>query len=316
MDTLISESTNDACIIQFDFTCPPETASFTPQVNFNYVFASEEYDEFVDAFNDVFGFFLNGVNIAIVPNTDPPVPVSINTVNVEDNSQFFVENDGNVVPEYPYNHEADGHTTVLRAVAAPRQGVNTIKIAIADTGDSALDSWVLLEAGSFSCVQPIETPSPTAVPSQSSQPSKEPSSQPSVSVAPSSSKQPSYPPTSSPIQIPQQTEATCQEHLTDSLTSLYSYLKSVNWWREWRTALKASWAKTYIWWAVKKDNCNYKLGKANRALGKLGCPVNDASPFSEICGQITMAKSCLEAVCSGQARTSRQDTLFNRNLRG
>ena len=173
LDSLIPGfSTNDACIIQFDFICPPETASFTPQVNFNYVFASEEYDEYVDdQFNDVFGFFLNGVNIATIPNTNPPVPVSINTVYVEDNSQFFVENDGDV--GFPYNHEADGHTTVLTAVANPEQGVNTIKLAIADAGDSSYDSWVLLEAGSFSCVpQIIETPNPTYFPTDS--PSKSP----------------------------------------------------------------------------------------------------------------------------------------------
>jgi len=91
---------------------------------------------------------------------------------------------------------------------------------------------------------------------------------------------------------------TCQERLTDSLGMLYSYLRTANWWREWRTALKASWAKTYIWWAVNKDGCDYKLYKANKAVEKLGCPVDDASPFSEICEEITLAADCLEAECA------------------
>ena len=106
-------------------------------------------------------------------------------------------------------------------------------------------------------------------------------------------------------------QVTCQELLTGSLESLYNYLKTVNWWREWRTASKASWAKAYIWWAVKKDDCNYKLGKANKALQKLRCPVDEASPFSIICEQITLAASCLETECN-QVESS----LFDRNLRG
>ena len=58
LDALIpGYTTYDAVVLEFDFTCP------TPQdVVFQYVFGSEEYNEWVDTpFNDVFGFFLNGV---------------------------------------------------------------------------------------------------------------------------------------------------------------------------------------------------------------------------------------------------------------
>ena len=45
----------DECIVEFDFI--PDGDS----INFNYVFASEEYDEYACAtFNDAFGFFLTG----------------------------------------------------------------------------------------------------------------------------------------------------------------------------------------------------------------------------------------------------------------
>jgi hypothetical protein len=39
-------------------------------VQFQYVFSSEEYSDFSNtSFNDVFVFFVNGVNIAVVPGT-------------------------------------------------------------------------------------------------------------------------------------------------------------------------------------------------------------------------------------------------------
>ena len=33
----------DPCYIQFEFRCPPSSDIFTPEVNFDYVFGSEEY---------------------------------------------------------------------------------------------------------------------------------------------------------------------------------------------------------------------------------------------------------------------------------
>ena len=56
---------------------------------FNYVFASDEYLEYVVwGFNDVFGWFLNGVNIATIPNTNS-TPVAIRNVNAGVNPKFF-----------------------------------------------------------------------------------------------------------------------------------------------------------------------------------------------------------------------------------
>ena len=77
MDALIPGFfTNDACVLEFEFSCDTEPEGFS----FKYVFGSEEYNEYVDTtFNDVFGFFLDGENIALIPGT--PTPVSINNVN-------------------------------------------------------------------------------------------------------------------------------------------------------------------------------------------------------------------------------------------
>ena len=80
----------------------------TDSLEFQYVFASDEYSDFVNNINDAFGFFIDGpglsgpfsnnaTNIALVPGTT--TPVSINTINnggnglPPTNSQFFIDND-------------------------------------------------------------------------------------------------------------------------------------------------------------------------------------------------------------------------------
>ena len=142
LDLLIpGYTTEDATTLEFDFI---------PQQNmlsFEYVFSSEEYNEFVDSdYNDVFGFFLNGKNIALIPNTN--TPVSINNINNNRNSQYYRDNTSG-----SFNTEMDGLTSVLTAQAYVTPGQkNTIRLSIADAGDSILDSNVFLKAASFSSI--------------------------------------------------------------------------------------------------------------------------------------------------------------------
>jgi hypothetical protein len=159
LNTLIpGYTTFDATILEFDFV--PNSNGIT----FSYIFASDEYLEYVNSsFNDVFGFFLNGSNVPLVPNTT--VPVSINNVNHLSNTDYFYNNDIHSGPGmgYPptviYNIEADGFTTELTVEAHVNQGQqNHIRFAIADAGDRILDSWVFMKAGSFTSLQltPLE----------------------------------------------------------------------------------------------------------------------------------------------------------------
>ncbi len=147
LETLIppAQTTFDASILEIKFTPTKGTISF------QFVFGSEEYNEFVGSgFNDVFGFFLNGVNIALIPGT--ATPVSINNVNLGLNSDYYTDNDLQSGPP-PIDLEYDGYVglkKVLFAQGSVNPGVeNTIKIAIADSGDSILDSGVFLKGGSF-----------------------------------------------------------------------------------------------------------------------------------------------------------------------
>jgi len=149
LTALAGDATFDASVL---------TITFVPSGNaiqFSYVFGSEEYNEFINQFNDVFGFFVNGANRALIPGTS--TPVSINNVNCGvaapgvapsgpgTNCNLFINND-----PPSHNTQLDGFTQILTFTATVNPGVpNTLKIAIADTGDDALDSAVFLAGGSL-----------------------------------------------------------------------------------------------------------------------------------------------------------------------
>jgi len=162
LDGLSSASTEDAAILEFDFQAVGSSISF------RYVFASEEYLEYVNAgYNDVFGFFITGqnpsggnyssTNIARIPGTS--IPVTIDNLNSGSYSQYYNHNgDGNSAPQNSDNTvvQYDGFTDVLTAEADVVCGQTYhIKIAIADAGDGQWDSGVFLEAQSFTSVSPI-----------------------------------------------------------------------------------------------------------------------------------------------------------------
>jgi hypothetical protein len=147
LDTLLSDSmtTMDACTLEFEFECTANPC----QISFEYVWGSEEYMEYVSSpFNDIFAWFLNGENIAIIPNTD--TYVSVDTVNADVNPDYFIDNDPSN-PDYPFpNFEADGFTVPLKATGlASSTSVNSMKLTIADNSDEMLDSWALLTKKSF-----------------------------------------------------------------------------------------------------------------------------------------------------------------------
>jgi len=157
------QTVNDAAILEFDFVPAGDSLSF------KFVFASDEYLEFVNGVNDIFGFFLSGpgingtfsnnaINIALIPGTSDPV--TINTVNDVVNSAYYVNNgDGATAPfnTDPQYVQYDGFTVVLTASALVSCGQTYhIKIAIGDASDTVWDSAVFLEGGSFTSPNAIE----------------------------------------------------------------------------------------------------------------------------------------------------------------
>jgi len=155
-------SVNDKNVLEFDFT------STSGNLYFSYVFASEEYNEYVNSsFNDVFGFFVDGVNIALLPDGHP---VSIDNVNCGnpfggpgEHCDLFNNNDPSDGGPL-FNIQYDGFTDVFVAsVLNLGAGTHHIKLAIADAGDTALDSAVFLKAGSFTDVNPAPEPASLAL---------------------------------------------------------------------------------------------------------------------------------------------------------
>jgi len=149
--------------------------SFIPTadlISFNYVFASEEYPDYVcSQFNDIFGFFISGpnpngpafdnTNIAITPNSHNE-PVSINTVNGgvigQNGSELICETNGGNLNNAAYYNTNESDDIVFNGILSrfdasieviPCQ-TYTMKFAIADIRDELLDSAVFLEAKSFS----------------------------------------------------------------------------------------------------------------------------------------------------------------------
>lgn len=149
LTTLAGWATRDATVLQFDFE------STGGDVYFNYVFGSEEYNEYTNTqFNDVFAFFLDGTNIALLPGG---APVSINNVNGGNplgvgasNPSLYNNNDLNDGGPF-YAFEYDGFTDVFQAGATGlTAGTHTIRLAIADGSDWILDSGVFIQSGTFS----------------------------------------------------------------------------------------------------------------------------------------------------------------------
>lgn len=148
LTTMSGQQTYDATTLSFDFV------SSADSVYFNYIFGSDEYNEYVDEFNDSFAFIFNGVNLATLADG---TGVSINTINNVDNSSLYNDNDSNGAFAFEY----DGFTNMLTASATGLTIGETygITLVIADGGDYELDSGVFLQAGSFS-----DTPNPVPEP--------------------------------------------------------------------------------------------------------------------------------------------------------
>jgi len=158
LDTLSQQSqganfsaSEDACVVEVD------VFAATDELSFEYVFGSEEYPDFVNTnFNDIFAFLISGPgitgdpgldgakNIATLPGTT--IPVEINSVNFEQNWQYY--RDYSQGQELVYDGLTSDSVGIKKSLTARSKVTpcNTyhLKFAVADRGDNNYDSAVFI----------------------------------------------------------------------------------------------------------------------------------------------------------------------------
>lgn len=141
LNTIAGRATFDGSILN---------ATFVPDGDFltmQFVFTSEEYPEYVGSnFNDAFGVWVNGNFVPLTISSSGEV--AINTVNGGLNQNLYIDNTAD-----QFNTEMDGFTRILTFKAPVNIGqVNSIRIGIADAGDNAYDSNLLISGNSIQTV--------------------------------------------------------------------------------------------------------------------------------------------------------------------
>ena len=153
----------NATSLEFDFT------PLTNFISFNYIFASNEYqDYFPCEFSDGFAFLIkeagsstNYENIAVLPGTTTPVS-STNVhplINDFNSSSGIISGCPAINQNYfngynsfnsPVNYSGQTKVLTAQTYVIPNKTYH-IKLVIADDEEEYYDSAVFLEAGSFSC---------------------------------------------------------------------------------------------------------------------------------------------------------------------
>jgi hypothetical protein len=125
-------ATQDATILKFKVNAAPGIKTIV----FDVVFGSDEYSEFSNStFADIAAVMVNGKNAAFFGGNKKK-PLSI----LDDNLGYFQDNEQNGAIAFEY----DGISNKLTVIAKVKEGVNDIKIAIADTGDAYYDSGIFV----------------------------------------------------------------------------------------------------------------------------------------------------------------------------
>jgi gliding motility-associated-like protein len=163
LDQILGIKSINATVLEFDFV------PLTTSINFNYIFASNEYQlNFPCKFSDGFAFLIKEKgssdsykNIAVLPGTTTPV----SSENVHPVIKDYIDTQNTIQPGCPAINESyfNGYNTASSPVNYSGQIVKLnahtdviigktyhIKLVIADDNAKYYDSAIFLEAGSFS----------------------------------------------------------------------------------------------------------------------------------------------------------------------
>ncbi len=112
-------SVNDVAMIEFDVEAEGDFIAF------DFIFYSDEYPNFINTnYNDVFALLASGpgvsgpngetaVNLAVGPNTDPVLPITVSSVNPTLNPEYFIE-------EFPPQFCANGGNSASPPCSTPK----------------------------------------------------------------------------------------------------------------------------------------------------------------------------------------------------
>lgn len=158
-DRVTGERTFDATVLEFD------VFSSNGQLELVYQFGSEEYDEFIGAYNDGFMATIDGVLVTLVPDCSDIV--AVNSVHPWVSNEFpavnehlYLDDDLDIDPSVtPANQsvqvEYDGMTIRLKAHAFVTPNTShRIKIVIGDVNDGVLDSGLFIGEASVRSINP------------------------------------------------------------------------------------------------------------------------------------------------------------------
>jgi VCBS repeat-containing protein len=136
--------THDAAILSITFTVSDPAAT---TISLDALFGSEEFPVYINNFVDIAGVFVDGKDYAFFNIDDPTTPLSVLQTNVS--GGYFLNNSSvtaaGVAPT-PLSTEYNGvsHKLTISGALDPTKTEHTIIIAVADTGDSVLDTGIFV----------------------------------------------------------------------------------------------------------------------------------------------------------------------------
>ncbi|HSN48784.1 MAG TPA: choice-of-anchor L domain-containing protein, partial [Flavobacterium sp.] len=156
----VTMNSTNATVLEFDFV------PFSPNFNFQFLFASEEYGTFQCQFSDSFAFLLTNnatgvtTNLAVVPST--AIPISVVTIrsslynsscSSENPTYFGAFNGGSNAAGSATNF--NGQTVMMNAASSTLvpNTIYHIKLVIAEHKLPDIDSAIFLGANSFNVGQ-------------------------------------------------------------------------------------------------------------------------------------------------------------------
>ncbi len=160
-DRVAGNNTGDAAVLEFDVLCT------NGQLELEYQFGSEEYDEYIGEYNDGFMISVDGVIVNLLPDCSDII--AVNTVHNgrrDENNDYslqplnrhlFLDDDldiNPVVTNQPTQVEYDGVTVRLRSHVLVTPGTHRLRIVIADVTDFHYDSGLFIRQGSLRTIQP------------------------------------------------------------------------------------------------------------------------------------------------------------------